>query len=60
MVLTCVVFVIYKTLFCCKETNKPGGATVHHCVKKHFKVKGMLVDCQLIYCSCRTFDASIG
>ena len=32
-VLTCVVGVAdITTLFCCWETNKPGGATVHHSV----------------------------
>ena len=39
VVLTCVVGVAdITTLFCCWETNKPGGATVHHSVNKHFEV----------------------
>ena len=43
VVLTCVAVVVDKiTMFCCWETNKPGGTTVHHSVNKHFEVKGML------------------
>ena len=38
MVLTCVVVADITTLFCCWETDKPGGATVHHSVNKYFEV----------------------
>ena len=39
VVLTCVVGVADKTtLFCCWETNKPGGATVHYSVNKYSEV----------------------
>jgi len=42
---TCVAVVVDKTtMFCHWETNKPGGATVHHSVSKHFEINGMLVD----------------
>jgi len=48
LVLTCVVGVAdISTLFCCWETNKPGGAIVHHSVNKHFEVNtngGRLAD----------------
>ena len=35
------------TLFCCRETNKPGGATVHYSVNKYSEVNtkgGRLAD----------------
>ena len=37
----------HNNIFCCWETNKPGGATVNHSVNKHFEVNnngGRLAD----------------
>ena len=48
VVLNCVVSVADKTTwFCCWETNKPGGVTVHYSVNKYSEVNtkgGRLAD----------------